>query len=223
VSLQTIPLRKLLKILFLEPPQRRREVMNDISADARLEMQRERGERSSSGNFQSTFWSDAKRHVLETADLSESVAQRIARSPRNARHYELLRDGFLLWYNERRRWTNRPFSLAQSRSGRFSFSGLDAVIKVDGVLSVQDAEGIEHHVYPYFSEGPVLSEHAARLGLWVLCSVLRDVPAEEIRILDVMRGITFSIDRSPFSGGEEEDFRRRYAALLMERNDLLER
>lgn len=221
MSLQSIPLRKLLKILFLESAPRRREVMNDISADARAERKKAEGERVSSGNFQSMFWSDAKRHVLETADLHESVAHRIVRSPRNTRHFELLRDGFLLWYNERRRWTNRPFRQAQSRSGRFPFPGLDAIIKVDGVLSVQDAEGIEHHVYPYFSEGPPLSENAARLGLWVLCNVLRDVPRNEIRILDVMRGQTFSIDRHPLTGGEEGDFRKRYADLLTERDILL--
>lgn len=81
MSLQTVPLRKLLKILFLEPPQRRREVMNDITADARSERRRASGERASSGNFQSTFRSDAKRHVLETAELQDSVAKELIAAP----------------------------------------------------------------------------------------------------------------------------------------------
>lgn len=216
MSLQSLPLRKLLKLLFLAPAQRRSEIRTDIRADIR----RANGVEESRGNFQTVFWSDAKRHVIETADLHESVAARIARSSRNARHYQLLRDGFLLWFNERRRWTNRPFRQGPSRSGRFPVPDLESVIKIDGILSAQDADGVEHHVYPYFSEDPPLSENAARLGLWVLCSVLRDVPPIEIRILDVMRGRTFSIDRTPLTGGEENDLRSRYADLLRERDIL---
>ena len=217
VSLQLIPLRKLLTLIFSEPARRRSDIRSDIRADIR----RASGTSERSGNFQTVFWADAKRHVLEIADLHDSVAQRIAGGSRNARHYQLLRDGFLLWFNERRRWTNRPFQQGPSRSGRFVFPGLDAIIKVDGILSARDAEGVEHHVYPYFSEDPALSEEAARLGLWVLCSVLENVPAEEIRILDVMRGRTFSVDRLPLTGNEETEFRRRYSALLNERDVLL--
>jgi len=69
---------------------------------------------------------------------------------------------------------------------------------------------------PYFSEVPVLDEQAARLGLWLLGQAIPGVPHEEIRILDVIRGEPFSIDRYPLAGNEEDDFRGRYATLLEE-------
>jgi len=97
-----------------------------------------------------------------------------------------------------------------------SLSGLDAVVKVDNILSARDGRGVEHYVYPYFSETPVLDEQAARLGLWLLGQALLGVPHEEIRVLDVIRGEPFSIDRYPLAGNEEDSFRDRYAALLEE-------
>lgn len=83
-------------------------------------------------------------------------------------------------------------------------------------------QSVEHYVYPYFSPEPILSEEAARLGLWLLIEALDTVPREEIRILDVIRGETFSIDRHPLRGTEEQDFVRRYGALLAEREALAE-
>ena len=99
----------------------------------------------------------------------------------------------------------------------FPFPGLDATVKVDNVLTVRDGLDVEHVVYPYFSPEPVLSESAARLGLWLLSRALPTVPVEEIRILDVIRGRTFSVDRHPLLGGEEHEFHQRYAAALDER------
>jgi hypothetical protein len=83
-------------------------------------------------------------------------------------------------------------------------------------LSARDGRGVEHYVYPYFSETPVLDEQAARLGLWLLGQALLGVPHEEIRVLDVIRGKPFSIDRYPLAGNEEDSFRDRYDALLEE-------
>jgi hypothetical protein len=89
-------------------------------------------------------------------------------------------------------------------------------VKVDNILSARDGRGEEHYVYPYFSENPILEEEAARLGLWLLGRALPAVPHEEIRILDVIRGEPFSIDRYPLAGNEEDNFRDRYVALLEE-------
>jgi hypothetical protein len=97
---------------------------------------------------------------------------------------------------------------------------LAATVKIDNILSVRDGLNAERAIYPYFSPEPVLSEEAARFGLWLLINALPDVSPEEFRILDVIRGRTFSLDRNPLSGDEEGDFRRRYAALL-HRRDLL--
>lgn len=95
-------------------------------------------------------------------------------------------------------------------------------MKVDSILSVRDARGVEHYVYPYFAPEPVLSDEAARLGLWLLLETLAQVPPAEIRILDVIRGETFSIDRYPLVGNEEQNFADRYRVLLAEREALAE-
>jgi hypothetical protein len=209
-------LRKLLKILFLAP----NKLQSAIRADIREDRAREAGEDSSGGDFYAPFWADAKSHVFGTADLHLKVRQRIALNHRRGNLYPKLRDGFLLWWNNRRRWTNEPFRPGQSVKARFSFPGVAAVVKVDSILSVRDGLDAERLVYPYFAPEPVLSEHAARLGLWLLVAALPEVPPNAIRILDVIRGQTFSLDRSPLRGNEEEELRRRYVELLRLRDEL---
>ncbi|NIJ60662.1 trans-aconitate methyltransferase [Erythrobacter flavus] len=62
----------------------------------------------------------------------------------------------------------------------------------------------------------------ARLGLWLLSQTFPTIPANELRILDIIRGTTFSVDRSPLTGEEEIEFRARYARLIEERDRLRE-
>ncbi len=216
MALNRIHLRKLLKILFLEPNMRRSELRSDI----REEIAREAGQEGGGGDFYAPFWADAKNHVFGTADLHNMVDGRVEANGRRANLYPQLRTGFLIWWNERRRWTNEPFRPGRQLKAHFPFANLDAVVKVDNILSVRDGAGEEHVVYPYFAPQPELSENAARLGLWLLSSALPTVPLEEIRILDVIRGRTFSIDRSPLRGDEQEEFTTRYSAALNERDVL---
>lgn len=212
MSLEKIHLRKLLKILFLPPNQRRSELRKDI----REEINREAGEDAGGGDFYAPFWADAKAHVFGTIDLYDAVDARIAVNGRRDNLYPRLREGFLLWWNKRRRWTNEPFRLGRPLKTHFPFPGLDAVVKVDNILSVRDALGAERVVYPYFSPEPVLSEDAARLGLWLLVRAFPTIPPEEFRILDVIRGQTFSLDKLPLRGSEEGDFLRRYSRTINE-------
>ena len=218
MALERIHLRKLLKILFLKPNEQRAEIRADIRAD----IARESGASSAGGDFYGPFWSDAKMHVFDEADLRDMVDERIASNARRSRLYPRLRDGFLLWWNERRRWTNEPFRQGRSLKKHFLFPGLDATVKIDSILSVSDGLNVEHAVYPYFAPDPELSDEAARLGLWLLTTALPAIPPEEIRILDVIRGRTFSLDRTPLRGDEEVRFRRRYAELLR-RRDIIKR
>ncbi len=217
MALDRIHLRKLLKILFLDANKRRSAILSDI----REQIAREAGEDSGGGDFYAPFWADARAHVFGQSDLHEAVSARIAGNERRRNLYPLLRDGFLLWWNNRRRWTNEPFHPGTSLKSHFPFPGLAATVKVDSVLSVRDGVGAEHAVYPYFAPEPILTEEAARLGLWLLTRALPSVPPGEIRILDVMRGQTFSLDRHPLRGDEEVIFRRRYAQLLEDRATLL--
>ena len=216
MALDHIHLRKLLKILFLDPNGLRAAIRTDI----RESIARENGLDSSGGDFYGPFWSDAKNHAFGLLDLHIAVDERIAANAQRTNLYPLLRDGFLLWWNERRRWTNEPFHPGQSLKVHFPFPGLDATVKVDNILTVRDGLAAEHVVYPYFAPNPVLSDEAARLGLWLLISALPTVPPEEIRILDVIRGLTFSLDRISLRGNEEEEFWRRYSAALRQREQL---
>lgn len=216
MSLEKIPLRKLLKILFLPPNQRRSELRKDI----REEINRQVGEGAGGGDFYGPFWADAKAHVFGLLDLYDAVDDRIAVNGRRENLYPHLRDGFLLWWNKRRRWTNEPFRTGRALKTHFQFPGLNGAVKIDNILSVKDGLGAERVVYPYFSPDPVLSEEAARLGLWLLVRAFPKIPPEEFRILDVIRGKTFSLDKIALQGDEEENFRRRYSRALNERMTL---
>ena len=213
MSMRRVHLRKLLKIMFLADGTRRSALRTDIRED-RARAADEGGE--GGGDFYVPFWSDAKRHVFGGLDLHAATDERIAGNERRRNLYPQLRDGFLLWWDERRRWTNAPFEPGRQLGAQFPFPGLDAVVKVDNILSARDGRDDEHYVYPYFSENPVLDEEAARLGLWLLGQALPAVPHAEIRILDIIRGAPFSVDRYPLAGDEEVNFRNRYAALLRE-------
>lgn len=218
MPLQDMSLRKLLKIMYL--PIRPQQAA--LRADIREERAREAAEPDdeSGGDFYAPFWADAKAHAFGEGDLRELVAQRIASNERRARLYPLLRDGFLLWWNERRRWTNQPFQPGRVLRARHGLAALRAVVKIDSIMSVRDANGAEHYVYPYFAPDVPLGEEAARFALWLLGQALPDVPHAELRILDVIRGRTFSIDRQPLQGDEEARFHARYAALIRQRDEL---
>lgn len=216
MALNRVQLRKLLKIFFLEPNQRR----SALRADIREEIARDFKQDSGGSDFYGPFWADAKKHVFGQVDLHSAVEERIDANEGRTKLYNQLRDGFLLWWNERRRWTNEPFMQGPSLGGRVNFNELSAEVRVDNILSVKDGVGENHIVYPYFSPNPDISENAARLGIWLISAAIPDAPIHEVRILDVIRGRTFSIDRCPLLDNEQEEFISRYSAALKEREIL---
>lgn len=218
MALENIHLRKLLKVLFLEAKKRRSALRADIRGDLR----RESGEVSSGGDFYVPFWADAKAHVFGGGDLRASTSARIGANPRRRNLYPQLQNGFLHWWDDKRRWTNLPFREGRKLKGKFVFPSLDAAVKIDNMLTVLDGANDEFVVYSYFAPEPALSEEAARLGLWLLSRAFPNVPAHEFRILDVIRGNTFSIDRTPLTGEERIEFQSRYARLIRERDKLRE-
>lgn len=219
MALDKIHLRKLLKILFLNTSMRQ----SAIRADIREEIAKQSRSSDSGGDFYVPFWTDARRHVFGFEDLHISVQARIAANSARKRLYPKLCSGFLLWWNERRRWTNEPFQPGTSLKANVHFPEIDAVVKIDNILSVRDGMGIEHVIYPYFAENPNLSADAARLGLWLLLRAFPSVPKNEIRILDIIRGQTFSIDRHPLRGNEEEIFHQLYIQLLQDRDKVIDK
>lgn len=217
MSLQNIHLRKILKIMYLEGGAR----ITALRTDIREEIAREEDRASEGGgDFYGPFWRDAKDHVFGTEDLHEQTRIRIESNPGRANLYGLLRDGFLLWWDERRRWTNEPFRSAGAMKTVCRAAGVDADIKVANILSVRDGRDEDHFVYPYWFPDPALSEEAARLGLWLLCEAFPNVDRAEFRLLDVIRGRTFSLDRNPLQGNEPAIFQRRHAAALAQWQEL---
>lgn len=217
MSLETIHLRKLLKLFYLTPSRQ----ISELRADIRQDLAREAGVGGGGGDFHVPFWRDARDHVFHYADLHESVDARIESNRGRERLYPRLRDGFLQWWDQNRRWTNEPFRPIEAPHARYQVPGL-GTIKIENLLAVGDAVGEAHYIYPYFSEAPPVNPEAARLGLWVMSEALPGCRIGDLRILDVMRGQTFSVDRTPLQGDEEEILRRRYEALLDQRVALAE-
>nr|WP_172685202.1 hypothetical protein [Methylobacterium oryzae]AGO88401.1 protein of unassigned function [Methylobacterium oryzae CBMB20] len=216
MPLESISLRKLLKIGFSTPNRRRAELRGIIRQDRA----KAAGAADEGGDFYAGFWADARAHVFGTQDLHESTAERVAGNRNRQRLYPLLRDGFLRWWSTYRRHTNEPFQLGPSQRTRFEILGLASMVKVESILSITDGSGGHHYVYPYFAEAPELSLDAAKLGLWLLGQALPEIPPERFQLLDVLRGRAFSITQTPLQGDEEQLFLRMYAGLIQERDGL---
>lgn len=217
MAIENIGLYKLLRLMYLTGAPRRRELRQDIRND------RTRGTKGAPEprDFYVPFWAAAKHHTTGGTDLHESVDDLISRNYVNRRNlYPLLRDGFLLWWDERRRWTNEPFTPGTSLKKTLKFEELNAEVRINNILSVRDGQGVEHFIYPYFAQEPILTEEAARIGLWVLGKAFPEIPHEELRLLDVMRGQTYSVDRNPMQGNEAELFKRNYIQLISDRDAL---
>ncbi len=210
MALEIIHLRKLLAIFFMDDKHQQKV----IRAELRREIAHKAGEVVSGGDFYAPFWSDARAHVFGEGDLYSMVEARLESNERRRNLYPRLRDGFLLWWNTRRRWTNEPFYPGRPLTAHYQFPDINATVKVDSILSVRDGLNVERAVYPYFAPEPELSEDAACLGLWLLTQALPKIPPDEFRILDVIRGRTFSIDRYPLRGNEDTVFRDMYIRLL---------
>lgn len=210
MSVRNLHLRKLLKLMYLAPDRR----VSALRTDIREDIARESGDSGSGGDFYGPFWSDAKDHVFGTTYLPEMVQVRIAANAGRANLYPQLRDGFLLWWNERRRWTNEPFRQADAIKTVRPVEEFDAHVKVANILCVRDARDEDHYVYPYWFPHPALGDESSRIGLWFLRSALPTVDPRELRLLDVIRGQTFSLDRTPLIGDEEQRFQARYQALI---------
>ena len=216
MSLEKIHLRKLLQIFDADPAQRK----SLLRADIRSEIAKKAGPGEDGGDFHVAFWADAKRHAAGELDLREQAKLRVAASKNRFRLYPMLADGFLIWWDEKRRWRNEPLNvIPQGVSDRYDASGLGQ-IKIENLLAV-DAEGsFRRIIYPYFSERPILTAESARLGLWVMSQCFKGYSLDEMRILDVLRGASFASVDYPFIGNEEALFLSQYEAVLGQWHEL---
>lgn len=212
MSVRSMPLRKILQLMYADSSLRTKKLRDDI----RNELGRERGDRVGGPDFYSPFWRSAKDHVFGLVDLHDAVNGHIAANQARRNLYPMLRDGFLLWWNDRRRWTNRPFTEAPLVKGVYVNDSLGVTAKIGGVMCVKDGDSEDHYIYPYFPKAPVLSEEAARVGLWVMSQTFPAIDTDQLRILDVMRGDNHSLEISPLKGNEKAIFEERFSFLIRE-------
>ena len=217
MSLKVVHLRKLLALFYSSNNRR----VSLLRQDIRLEFQRDRGEKDEEGgDFHIPFWADVKDHVADLIDLREASVSRISKNRQRARLYPQLTDGFLSWWNERRRWRNEPFKLLpQSVKARAPVAP-DRTVKVENVLAFRIGNQDNRLVYPYFSEEPILTDEGARLGLWLLGEALGEFKIDDMRILDVLRSKSFGTIDGPLRGNERDLFLEKYDQLLEERKRL---
>lgn len=214
-----IHLRKLL-MLFYAPNNLRVTVLR---ADIRQELKKERGNSEGGGDFYTPFWSDAKAHVTGTADLQVLSRDRIDKNRRRRDLYPRLTDGFLNYWNEKRRWRNEPFELIPSSpKARFRIPELDAVVKVENLLTIRIGGQEDRIIYPYFSKDPELPSEGARIGLWLLDQALKGYRLEDMRILDILRSASCGTIDYPLHGDEGDLFLQKYDHVLREWKKLKE-
>jgi len=218
MSLEKIHLSTLLKILYSPDNKQRAELLKDLNQQAK----KEAGVVSSGGgDFHIPFWSDAKDHVVGIADLREQTKFRVGQNYRRKRLYPLLTTGFLKWYDEKRRWRNEEVKLIpKSVKKQFPVAELGCIVKVEHILALTVGSDSCRIIYPYFAENPVLSEEAARVGLWLLSQAIPNYKKEDLRVLDILRGNSFGLTDYPLQGNEKDIFIKKYKRLLEKREEL---
>lgn len=214
MSIRMIHLRKALKLLEAPNNIRISTLRDDIRQDIRKN-------ESSGGDFHGPFWADAKKHASGEVDLKTEGAHRVSKNDVRKRLYPLLIEGFLKWWNEKRRWRNEPFNIVKGDiKGRYPIAELKTTIKVENILAFQISDDTFRIVYPYFSEKPHLSAEGARIGLWLMYRALSVYKIEDMRILDILRSQSFSIQDFPLQGNEEDLFLKRYRNIIYEWEEL---
>jgi hypothetical protein len=213
MSIEKIYLRKLLRLFYAKPNFRRRLLLDEIRND----INKENDEETGGGDFHAPFWADAKDHIAGKLDLREQTKDRIAKNERRKRLYPLLAKGFLSVWEEKIRWRNEPYEFHPATAkGQLSLDDFGAIVKVENVLSIKIWDGTNRLVYPYFAEDPILAIEAARLGLWALHEALPEFSADEVRMMDVLRGTYFRPADAPLQGNERTIFVQKYDSVLTE-------
>ncbi|MDR6658500.1 hypothetical protein J2W51_001042 [Tardiphaga robiniae] len=185
MSFEIVGLGKLLRVMYADKAGR----ISILRGDIRDAIRRESASSTKGGgDFYGPFWADAKRHVAGEVDLRAETPQRILKNTRRERLYEISRDGFLLWWEEKRRLRNEPFKIIEaSVKARYDALGLGAV-KIENILAITVGDDGHRIIYPYFCEDPSLTDEAARLGLWVMSQCIVGYAAKDMRIWTLFRG-----------------------------------
>lgn len=211
MSFRRIHLRKLL-VAFGSTEARQ---VSMLRSDIRSEIAKENGQSSGGGDFHVPFWSDAKSYVLSGTDLASRTETRVASNKQRKRLYPSLHDGFMDWWNNKKRFNNEKIVPYPTEiKARFTVEDLDATVKVENFLGLSVGGDEKRLIYPYFAEKPALSEQNARLGLWLISKAFPKYQLDDFRILDVLRGKSYSPKDCDWKGNEEATFGLKYGRLL---------
>lgn len=213
MSIKNIHLYKLLKLIELPDKKLISILRQDIRTDLR--------KGSGGGNFYSPFWSDAKLHVAGDSDLDQSTISRISSNKGRERLYPQLRDGFLDWWDNKRRWRNETFSFQRaSVKTQYKIDELGVIVKVENLLGFSIGEQDSRLIYPYFSEDLLLSIRNSQLGLWLLSTALPEHKNQNMRILDIFKSKSFAIEDLPFLGNERDELIEHFARIIKKWEEL---
>jgi hypothetical protein len=204
-------LHNLLQI-FYAPDRIRLRLLRE---DAIGEIRKETGGSGGGPSFYGPFWADAKDHAAGTKDLTAETALRSVDSSRRRKTYPVLRDGFLTWWNENRRWRNEPFEIIpQTMPDQASIHEIGCIVKIENMLSVRIDEHNKRLIYPYFSETPAISTEAARAAISIIDGAMPQFRIDDVRIFDVRRGVAFGLIDAPLRGDERQVFVSHYKRAL---------
>lgn len=217
MSLQIITLRKLLRFFYATNSQRISLLREDIRSDIQKAASGYDDEDGGGGNFHVPFWSDAKEHAAGLLDLTQQTSIRVEENYRRKRLYPLLMVGFLRWWNELRRRINEPIRIIRDRfSARFPIREVKAIVRVENLLAIRVGEASDRVIYPYFPDETPLTEEGARLAIWLISEAFERREVDEIQILDVIRGVSFSSNSTRMVGDERKLFVGKYRSLINE-------
>ncbi len=215
MSLHTARLSKILKIAYAPEKMVRKDIFDDVSGTIRKENNPDTIERGG-GDFHGVLWAAFKDQIFEEAPESfeEAVETLILSNPRRKRLFPALAAGLKSWGLEKRRWINEDIKRIKSPTGTICVEGQDVAFKVNNILALEIVGKSNRYIYPYFSEEPALSNEAARVALWQIHMALPDIDINEFRLLDVMRGRSFSIAEVPFAGNEQVLFEQHATRIM---------
>ena len=204
-------LRKLLVAFGSAEPKQ----ISMLRSDIRAKIAKENGQSNGGGDFHVPFWSDAKSYVLDGTDLESCTETRVASNKQRKRLYSDLYKGFMDWWDNKKRFNiEEIFPYPIEIKARFAVEGLDATVKVENFLSLSVVSNEKRFIYPCFAEEPALSEKNARLGLWLISRAFPNHQMNDFRILDVLRGRSYSSKDCQWHGNEDAVFRLLYGKLL---------
>jgi hypothetical protein len=147
MPIKKMNLRNLLQIFYSTEKYRAKLLRRDVIE----QIKKDNGKIGSGQYFYGPFWADAKDHAAGLKDLTIETYNRIEKSERRKNTYPILRDGFLSWWNEKRRWRNERFDIIpQTDSVNANFYEIDCVVKIENMFSVRIDESEKRLIYPYF-------------------------------------------------------------------------